>query len=99
MRRLERRATESPGGQVHNRREPGISIGHQRFKVVDYKGSQSVLQCFNCQGFGHIAAKCTATAKCRNCGASHSDKECTTKEPKCANCGGTHKASDLSCLK
>ena len=56
------------------------------------------MQCYNCQGFSHLAANCTSESKCRKCGEKHSSKECTNLlEIKCTNCGLDHAASDYSC--
>jgi len=77
----------------------GVSIGVTHFKVVDYTTKQGVLQCYRCQGFGHIAASCNCEPKCQKCGGEHGRQECDVSEPKCANCGGAHTASSYECSR
>ena len=44
-------------------------------------------QCFNCQSYGHIAAKCTSVTVCGKCASTeHSTGDCTSKIFKCINC-------------
>jgi hypothetical protein len=60
------------------------------------------LQCYRCQGFGHISARCTHTEKCRRCGENHPHSQCTvieTSEKHCANCGEGHPATYKGCKK
>ena len=58
-----------------------------------------VLQCFNCQGFGHSAGGCPNPRRCVRCGEAHPHSECTTPrtQPKCANCTADHPACARSC--
>jgi hypothetical protein len=77
--------------------EIGVGIGFQRYKVAEFKHQRSVLQCYRCQTFGHVASACSNEEKCRNCGESHNSKDCTTDTPVCANCSGPHAASDHVC--
>ena len=44
-------------------------------------------QCFNCQSYGHIAAKCTSVTVCGTCASTdHSTSNCTSQIFKCINC-------------
>jgi hypothetical protein len=75
----------------------GVNIGFAHFKVIDYRMQPAVLQCYKCQSFGHIAAACKSTTRCRQCGGEHSNDSCEASEAKCANCGGPHAASSREC--
>ncbi|KAH3837271.1 hypothetical protein DPMN_110655 [Dreissena polymorpha] len=56
-------------------------------------------QCFNCQGFGHIASrgKCSSIITCCRCVGSTCQRRCTSKTRWCSNCGGPHSASYQGC--
>lgn len=66
-------------------------------------------QCKNCQGFGHLDARCRKKACCCLCAESHHTDQhvcssCSTKGKtcvhtllKCANCDKTHTANDPKC--
>ena len=65
------------------------------YQVEEFRKSVSVMQCFNCQSFGHSAKNCRSKQKCLICGESHTHKGCPDKnarKPKCANCKGPHVA-------
>ena len=70
------------------------------YKVEEFRQPVSVMQCFNCQSFGHSAKNCRSKQKYLICGESHSHKGCPNteaKKPKCANCMGPHVASYKGC--
>jgi hypothetical protein len=79
--------------------QSGVKLGGLApYKCVEYKHSHPAMQCYNCQGFSHLAAACTNEARCRKCGEQHSSRECTSVGAvKCSNCGEGHAASDFSC--
>lgn len=61
-----------------------------------------VVQCFNCQCFGHISKNCHKQIKCVLCAENHTLKDCPFKELKnqelkCANCGESHSAGSRDC--
>ena len=63
------------------------------YKVEEFRAPISVLQCYNCQCFGHSAKSCRSKQKCLICGGNHSHKGCPSREsrkPTCANCNGPH---------
>ena len=66
-----------------------------------YKNNRLVTQCFNCQGFHHIADKCHKKPRCLKCAGDHNTKNCsiaqTATSPICANCGGEHMANSVEC--
>ena len=69
-------------------------------QVEEFRKPVLVMQCFNCQSFGHSAKNCGSKQKCLICGESYSYKGCPNKEarkPKCANCKGPHVASYKGC--
>ena len=70
------------------------------FKVEEFRTMPSILQCFKCQGFVHMAPNCTKKPKCVVCGEAHSHKNCSNKDkrkPRCANCGGPHVVNYKGC--
>ena len=66
-----------------------------------FKNTRNVIQCYNCQAFGHISNNCHKKPKCMKCAGDHNSRDCLIKEkikkPKCVNCDGDHVASDVSC--
>ena len=66
------------------------------YKVEEFRAPISVMQCHNCQCFGHSAKTCRSKQKCLICGENHSHKGCSSREsrkPTCANCNGPNVAS------
>lgn len=47
-----------------------------------------ILQCFNCQDYGHSAANCKGKLACRTCAGNHCASQCNrnTRHPSCVNC-------------
>ncbi|BES88299.1 Reverse transcriptase (RNA-dependent DNA polymerase) [Nesidiocoris tenuis] len=82
-------------------KEGKIRIGWFACRIVD---DVSVTRCFQCQGFGHIAAGCQQEKICGYCaGKGHTHKECPKSgPPKCHNCSmarrdDRHEASNTAC--
>ena len=70
------------------------------YQVEEFCKPVLVMQCFNCQSFGHSAKNCRSKQKCLICDESYSYKGCPNKEarkPKCVNCKGPHVASYKGC--
>ena len=70
------------------------------YKVEEFRAPISVMQCYNCQCFGHSDKTCRSKQKCLICGENHSHKGCPSREsrePTCANCNGPHVASYKGC--
>jgi hypothetical protein len=76
--------------------------------VVTWKKLMSkkvIIQCHNCQSWGHSAANCFAKTKCLKCAETHLTSECKImkdhetdqKKIKCANCGEGHLANSVEC--
>ena len=60
----------------HRRQLAGVgrvNIGWQFCRIDD---RISVLQCFNCMGFGHVAEACKKPERCSKCGGVHAAKGC-----------------------
>ena len=70
------------------------------YRVEEFRAPVLVMQCYNCQCFGHSAKTCRSKQKCLLCGENHSHKGCPSREsrkPTCANCNGPHVASYKGC--
>ena len=70
------------------------------YKVEEFQAPISIMQCYNCQCFGHSAKTCRSKQKCLICGENHSHKGCPSREyrkPTCANCKGPHIGSYKGC--
>ncbi|XP_028048627.1 uncharacterized protein LOC105833339 [Monomorium pharaonis] len=59
----------------------------------------SVLQCYRCQGFWHMAANCRHLPRCVRCGEPHSVEFCPRprNNPICCHCSGPHHAGYRQC--
>ena len=74
------------------------ALFHIKIRLEKYRGIQGVRQCYNCQGFGHVANLCNKRAKCVRCCENHKLTDCLNTETlKCANCNDTHPASYRQC--
>ena len=70
------------------------------YKVEEFRAPILVMQCYNCQYFGHSVKTCRSKQTCLICGKNHSHKGCPTREsrkPTCANCKRPHVASYKGC--
>ena len=68
-----------------NKANDKLVMGISSCKVYDRR---QIRRCFNCQKFGHLAAKCTTprTPSCGKCSGDHNTKECTSINRGCINC-------------
>lgn len=88
----------------------GLSINGRMCRVRRF--APGVTQCFRCQGYGHIAARCESPEKCLQCAGPHKHTDCPCTSDgvkcqtsfycmhapwKCANCKGAHTATDPDC--
>ena len=46
----------------------------------------SVMRCFNCWGFNHIAKYCGKEERCNRCAGHHNTKQCKDTKKRCVNC-------------
>lgn len=70
-------------------------------KIEPVKQSKLVVQCKNCQSFGHTKNFCSRPPRCVKCAGKHPTSECTkppTVHAKCCNCGKDHPASYRGCF-
>ncbi|XP_076324219.1 uncharacterized protein LOC143232530 [Tachypleus tridentatus] len=81
----------------------GIHMWFLNLRVEESKqpATVAVLQCFNCEKFGHASAACKASTRCVRCSGMHAVKACpkNREETCCANCRGPHAASYRGCPK
>lgn len=69
-------------------------------KVEPPKPKRSVIQCSNCQEYGHSKNYCHKRARCVKCDGNHSTTKCTKPlnvPPICVNCKGQHTANYKGC--
>lgn len=64
-----------------------------------YERRRGPNRCFKCHQYGHLEARCKATAAtCSKCAQTgHEVKDCTSSTTRCAACKGPHKATDRTC--
>jgi len=62
------------------------------------KSKNNVVQCRNCQMYGHGERGCSIKTKCAVCAGGHRTTDCNNENrERCANCNGSHKSTDLAC--
>jgi len=77
------------------------SILNTIVKIEPVKSSKLIVQCKNCQLFGHTKNFCGKTARCVKCLGKHATSDCTKtvdEPPKCCNCGMGHPANYRGCM-
>ena len=82
----------------------GIFFGRIRIRCEPFRPAPSITQCYQCQGFNHVAKDCKSQVKCMRCAKPHKSSECPGKgkdsfKPKCTNCNGEHVAASRECPK
>ena len=82
----------------------GIYFGRIRIRCEPFRPAPSITQCYQCQGFNHVAKDCKSKVKCMRCAGPHKSSECPEKDknsfnPKCTNCKGDHVAASRECPK
>lgn len=76
------------------------SILHTKIKIEEPHKRRDILQCHNCQDYGHSKKYCSYSPRCVRCGDEHPSTHCTkTKDlpAKCALCKGDHPANYKGC--
>lgn len=84
------------------------ALEHQVVKWRYFSNNSSIMQCKNCQRFGHGAANCYRPPVCIKCAEHHGSTNCPVAKTstdgiipphklKCANCGGNHTANYFGC--
>ncbi|CAH1115859.1 unnamed protein product [Psylliodes chrysocephalus] len=64
------------------------------------KSTKIIIQCHNCQQWGHATANCGRPPRCLKCAGDHHTRTCTKTldtPATCANCGGDHPANYSKC--
>ncbi|KAL8953868.1 MAG: hypothetical protein Q9222_000314 [Ikaeria aurantiellina] len=77
----------------------GIFWHGKKFPCQKFMRAASLLQCSNCQTFGHTANRCLSSVRCGHCAQHHATETCSVDDAKCANCGKAHRSDDLTCIK
>ena len=82
----------------------GTFFGRIRIRCEPFRPDPSITQCYQCQGFNHVAKDCKSQVKCMRCAKPHKSSECPGKgkdslKPKCTNCNGEHVAASRECHK
>ncbi len=71
-------------------------------RVERFDQAATAMQCYNCQGQGHMARECPNPTRCAECSQDHDTRSHQEKAPgapkACAGCGGTgHAAYEKTC--
>ncbi|XP_015121808.1 uncharacterized protein LOC107044445 [Diachasma alloeum] len=68
-------------------------------KDYSQQSGKSILQCYRCQGFWHMAANCRQSPRCVRCGDAHYVDFCprSRNNPICCHCLGPHHAGFRHC--
>lgn len=75
-------------------------VNHTKITWERKLSKKKIIQCKNCQQWGHATSNCHSVPNCLKCGEEHATKDCTMapdSTPKCANCRGPHIASSDDC--
>lgn len=75
-------------------------INHTKIKWERQHMKREIIQCKNCQRWGHGASYCKAQANCLKCGEQHHTYNC--EKPRdtpatCYNCKGDHPSNSTNC--
>jgi hypothetical protein len=70
----------------------GLVINAQLFEVRLFERELQIVQCFNCQQWGHTQNACGKRTRCGQCAGDHSTRECLKERVSCINCGKQHRA-------
>lgn len=69
-------------------REGKLNIGWRRCVVNEFF---SVVRCFKCARYGHMASKCDNDETCFKCAGAHKTTDCKSESFKCINCSEANK--------
>ncbi|KAE9522663.1 hypothetical protein AGLY_016936 [Aphis glycines] len=76
------------------------SLLNTKIKIEEPYKRRIIIQCTNCQAYGHSKSYCAHHPRCVKCAANHSTSTCTKPKdepPACALCGGNHTANYRGC--
>lgn len=71
-----------------------------KIKVEEPYKRREIIQCINCQEYGHSKRYCAHPPRCVRCAGNHPTSACSKPKdhpPTCALCGGSHTASYRGC--
>lgn len=102
------KATKSPAYMVVTGNTITLRKIQKEVRVINYTAvrwnkyytKREVIQCHNCQMWGHATANCHRTPNCLKCAENHATRECPKSmntPAKCANCFGSHPANSTEC--
>ena len=76
----------------------GVSWAGTPLESVKYDGGTPILQCYNCQQYGHNGKRCQSKPRCITCAGPHLSKKCPPgSKLRCAVCSGEHPANSQTC--
>lgn len=76
------------------------SLLHTKIKVEEPYKRRDVIQCLNCQYYGHSRKYCSYSPRCVRCGGNHPSSSCSKSNEspaKCALCEDDHPANYKRC--
>jgi hypothetical protein len=85
---------------VTNTHESLTSLLNTKIKVEEPHKRKDILQCLNCQDYGHSKKFCSYTPRCVRCGENYPSTTCSkpnTLPAKCALCKGDHPSNYKGC--
>ena len=95
--------TFSSKAELERAQRDHVYVNNMHFHLRPYTSRPRIIQCFNCNRFGHIVGTCERAICCAVCSGPHKDTDCKIKKDneadkyKCSNCGKNHTAFDRSC--
>jgi len=77
------------------------SVLNTKIKIEEPYKRREIIQCINCQEYGHSKTYCAYPSRCVRCNSNHSTSACnktSDQPPVCVLCGGAHTANYRGCL-
>lgn len=71
-----------------------------KIKIEEPYKKREIIQCINCQEYGHSKTYCAYPSRCVRCNSNHSTSACnkiSDQPPVCVLCGGDHTANYRGC--
>ena len=76
------------------------SLLNTKIKIEEPYKRREIIQCINCQEYGHSKTYCAYPSRCVRCNSNHSTSACnktSDQPPVCVLCGGDHTANYRGC--
>jgi hypothetical protein len=73
---------------------------YSRVKIEEPRNRRQIVQCKNCQRYGHTRSYCTLPSRCVKCAEHHDTKTCSKSSDTpatCALCNGQHPSNYRGC--